>query len=43
MKILNLLTDSRVGVHDHHLLVKHTVMMSSTFDTNLDCMAVLFS
>ena len=35
-------TGSRVGIHDHPLLVKHTVMMSSTFDDNhLDCMAVL--
>jgi len=31
----------RIGVHDHPLLKKHTVMMSSTFDDNLDCMAVI--
>jgi len=31
----------RMGVCDHPLLKKHTVMMSSTFDDNLDCMAVI--
>lgn len=32
---------NRVGVHDHPLLMKHAIMMSSTFDDHLDCMALL--
>lgn len=32
---------SGIGVHDHPLLKKHTVMMSSIFDDSLDCMAVI--
>ncbi len=31
----------RIGIYSCPLLVKHTIMMSSTFDDNLDCMGVL--